>query len=139
MASGVEGVVQSSAGTFGPPVAVSRVSGNEGTIWTEGNTIRFAGPGGDREVPILPDFALPPMPLVTGDPRNQTARWQGLIAVELAPYTALCLNLKARILGESAPNALMPATFAEGLACMQVLDAMRVSANGGGRLVEIHS
>lgn len=137
MTSGLEGVIQSSAGTWGPVVDLARVSGSEGTIWTEGGTVQFSGRSGNRELPIVPALIPPPAPPVTGDPRHQTARWKGLVAVELATYTALCQTLKAAIDGTAAPSPVVPATFADGVACMRVMDAMRASASDGGRTVAV--
>jgi predicted dehydrogenase len=37
--SGVDGIMQSSAGTWGPPLACSRIAGTRGTLWTEGDNV----------------------------------------------------------------------------------------------------
>lgn len=137
MKSGLEGVIQSSAGAWGPPLDVTRVCGSEGTIWTEGGKVRFSGRGGEREIPVPPELALPPAPPITGDPRHHDARWRNLVAVELAPYTVLCRQLRAAIEGAPSPTPIAPADFADGVACMAVLDAIRASAREGGRLVAI--
>jgi predicted dehydrogenase len=136
MKSGLEGVIQSSAGAWGPMLDVARVCGSEGTLWTEAGAVRFAGRSGERTRDNAPELTLPPAPPITGDPRHQTARWKGLVQVELAPYTALCLALKAAIEGK-AGSSVAPATFADGVAAMQVMDAIRASAKDGGRLVAI--
>jgi predicted dehydrogenase len=137
MKNGLEGVIQSSAGAWGPPLDVARVCGTEGTIWTEGGEVRFAGRSGARTLEIAPALALPPAPPITGDPRHETARWKGLVQVELAPYTVLCRTLKAAIEGRPAESPVAPATFADGVACMQVMDAIRASAREGGKAVAI--
>jgi predicted dehydrogenase len=137
MKSGLEGVIQSSAGAWGPPLDVARVCGSEGTLWTERGEVRFAGRNGERTLPIAPDLVLPPAPPITGDPRHETARWKGLVQVELASYTVLCRALKAAIEGNAAPSPVSPATFADGVACMEVMDAIRASALEGGRLVAV--
>jgi predicted dehydrogenase len=137
MESGVEGLMQSSAGTWGPPVDIARISGSEGTIWTEGYTVRFAGRDGEREIPIAPELALPPQPPLPPDPRFQTARWQGLVQVELPSYVALCEAFKAAIDGRPAARPVVPATFADGVAAMRVMDAIRASARNGGAMVRI--
>jgi predicted dehydrogenase len=135
MKSGLEGVIQSSAGAWGPPLDVARVCGSEGTIWTEGGAVRFAGRSGNRE--IAPTLALPPAPPITGDPRHETARWKGLVQVELAPYTVMCRTFKAAIEGVPAESPVAPATFADGVACMEVMDAIRASARESGKLVAV--
>jgi predicted dehydrogenase len=137
MKNGLEGVIQSSAGAWGPPLDVARVCGSEGTLWTERGEVRFAGRSGERTLPITPDLALPPAPPITGDQRHETARWKGLVQVELAPYTVLCRTLKAAIEGTAAPSPVIPATFADGVACMRVMDAIRASARAGGKLVAV--
>jgi len=137
MKSGLEGVIQSSAGAWGPVVDIARVSGSEGTIWTEGGKVRFAGRSGEHEMAIAPELVLPPPPPITDDPRHQTPRWKGLVAVELPAYTVLCQSLKAAIEGRSAKSPIVPATFADGVAAMEVMDAIRASAREGGNMVRI--
>jgi predicted dehydrogenase len=135
MKSGLEGVIQSSAGAWGPPLDIARVCGSEGTLWTERGEVRFSGRSGERTLPIAPDLALPPAPPITDDPRHETARWKGLVQVELPAYTVLCRSLKAAIEGRPAESPIQPATFADGVACMKVMDAIRTSASEGGTLV----
>jgi predicted dehydrogenase len=135
MQSGLDGVIQSSAGTWGPMIDIARVSGSEGTIWTEGGKVHFAGRSGHRE--IAPVVTLPPVPPITDDPRHRTARWQGLVPVELPAYVVLCETLKAAIEGKPAKSPVVPATFADGVAAMQVMDAMRASARDGGAMVRL--
>jgi predicted dehydrogenase len=137
MRNGLEGVIQSSAGAWGPPLDVARVCGTEGTLWTERGEVRFAGRSGERRLEITPELALPPAPPITADPRHETARWKGLVQVELAPYTVLCATLKAAIEGVPAESPVAPATFADGVASMQVMDAIRASAREGGKAVEL--
>jgi len=136
---GAEGVIQSSAGTYGPMLDVTRVSGSKGTLWTEAGAVRFAGRDGMRELEAPAQYALPEQPPVGGDPRFESDRWRNLVTVELAPYTALCQSLKAAILGEESESPLPAATFADGVACMEIMDAIRTSAADGGRLVEVGS
>lgn len=137
MRSGLEGVIQSSAGAWGPPLDLTRVCGSEGTLWTERGEVRFAGRDGERVLPVAPELALPPAPPITADPRHGTARWKGLVQIELAPYTVLCRTLKAAIEGAPAPSPVAPATFADGVACMAVMDAIRASAREGGKVVAV--
>jgi predicted dehydrogenase len=137
MKSGLEGLIQSSAGTWGPPLDVARVAGSKGTLWSEGGAVHFAGPGGNRTIEIKPELALPPAPPITGDPRHETARWKGLVGVELAPYTVLCRTFRAAIEGVPTQSTVAPATFADGVACMEVMDAIRGSARAGGTLVAV--
>jgi predicted dehydrogenase len=134
MRNGLEGVIQSSAGAWGPPLDVARVCGSEGTLWTENGEVRFAGRSGARTLEIASALALPPIPPIPPDPRHETPRWKGLVQVELAPYTVLCRTLKAAIEGRPPASPVRPATFADGVAAMQVMDAIRASAREGGAL-----
>lgn len=137
MANGLEGVIQSSAGTWGPLLDVTRICGSEGTLRTEGGKVLFSGRSGEREVPIAGDLILPPAPPITDDPRHRTARWRNLVQVELPAYTVLCESVRAAIDGRSARSPIVPATFADGVAAMRVMDAIRASAREGGALVRL--
>lgn len=139
MARGTEGVIHYCAGVSGPLLDIVRIAGSQGTLWIEGGIVRCADREGEREVAIPQDLVLPPAPSVAGDPRHGEKRWQLLVSMELAPYTQLCRALRAAILGESAPGPVIPATFADGVACMQVMDAIRASATRSGECVVVGS
>jgi predicted dehydrogenase len=49
----------------------------------------------------------------------------------------LCEALRAGIEGNEAPTSVSVPTFADGLACMRVLDAIRASAHAGGAVVAV--
>ena len=57
--------------------------------------------------------------------------------LELSPYTRMCETLRAAIDGHPAPSPVAAATFADGVAEMAVLDAIRTSAAAGGSLVPV--
>lgn len=137
MARGVEGVIQYSAGASGPVQDIARIAGSKGTIWIDGGTVRFADRSGERALLVPEDLVLPPAPPVPPDPRHAEKRWQMLVSMELPPYTQLCRTMKAAILGEPAPSPVVAATFADGVACMQVMDAVRSSATREGALVAV--
>ncbi len=137
MAGGVEGVIQYCAGVYGPMMDLAHVSGSHGSIWTEGAGIKIADNSGTRDYAIPADLALPPPPPVGSDPRHQEERWKSLVSIELAPYTMLCRAFHAAIHGEASPSSVAPATFADGVAAMEIIDAFRASAADGGRVVEI--
>jgi predicted dehydrogenase len=126
--SGVEGVMQSSAGTWGPPVIMTRVSGTAGTLWTEGDTVWLADRNDVRRVDPPPDLlvARPDPPpadlLVTAyDLMHSTG-------IDVGPYTRLYQILRAAVGGERTPIDPAPATFADGVADMEVMDAIRLSS-----------
>jgi predicted dehydrogenase len=125
LASGVDGVLQQSAGAWGSATGLTRVAGSDGTLWIDGDVVRFADRNGEQVVPVPPDLALPATPL-SDDPRERFTH------LELGPYTRLCEALRAGVEGWAFDAAVPLPTFADGFACMQVLDAVRRSAEGGG-------
>lgn len=137
LTNGAEGIIQQSAGTFGPPAGFFRVVGSKGTLWTEGDAVMLADAAGTRELDLPADLRLAYAPTASDDPRQQTIEWQFLAAIELAPYAQLCASFRAAIEGTAPPSPVAPATFADGVACMKVIDAIRQSSAGGGTLVAV--
>jgi len=129
--SGVAGVMQSTSGAYGPPVFVTRVAGDEGTVWAEFDTVHVADATGQRTIPAPDDLPLlPPEPpaadlLVTAYDNLHA------FGMDLPPYTRLCATFRALIEGRPVPADPPPATFADGLANQQALDAIRRSAETG--------
>ena len=128
-ASGAEGVLQQTAGAWGPSVAVSRVAGSKGTVWLDDGAAWIADASGTRRLPVPDDLALPSPPDANDDPRHRFTH------LELGPYTRLAEVLRAGVEGADLPTTVPVPTFADGLACMRVLDAVRESARRGGDLV----
>jgi predicted dehydrogenase len=133
---GCVGVMQSVAGDRGPMLFATRVAGTRGTAWAEGDRVRVADAGGTRDIPCPPDLdigAADPPPadlLVTAyDLLHSTG-------IDVGPYTRLAERFRARI--EGSPGSLdpEPGTFVDGVATMEVLDAIRQSAREG-RSVEL--
>lgn len=127
--AGAAGVMQSTVGAWGPPLFCTRVAGTAGTVWQEFDTVRVADANGTRKVPPpedLPPAAADPPP---GD--LLTTAYDGLhvFGIEMTPYTRLCTTFRDLIEGRSVADDPKPATFADGLAAMQVLDAIRRSAH----------
>jgi predicted dehydrogenase len=125
---GVAGVMQSTVGAWGPPVFCTRVAGTAGTVWQEFDTVRVADANGTREVPAPDD-----LPLAAPDPPPGdllVTAYDGLHAfgIDMVPYTRLCETFRALIEQRPVPDDPRPATFADGLAAMRVLDAIRRSA-----------
>jgi predicted dehydrogenase len=137
MESGAEGVIQYCAGVYGPTLDLAHFAGSTGSLWIDGGKVMLADRSGTRELPIPDDLKLPPPPPITADPRHDTPRWKMLVGVELAPYTMLCRALKAKITGDPPPSPVIPATFADGLAAMRIIDASRESAAQGGAVVAL--
>lgn len=136
MCGGAEVVLQQTAAAWGPMVNLSRVAGTAGTLWTEGEEVWLATASGVERLAVPPDLALPSPPAVSEEPAHRFTH------LEVGPYTRLAHALRERIAagGEPVPPRAgipSPATFADGVACMEVLDAMRSSAAAGGALVEL--
>jgi hypothetical protein len=106
---------------------MTRVAGTEGTVWIEGGIVRIADRVGTRELPVPLDLTLPP---VSSDGSIQQPAAVGL-------YTRLCEALRTAIDGEGPASAVPVPTFADGVACMEVLDAIRKSADHQGELVTL--
>ncbi|MDQ1468273.1 MAG: hypothetical protein QOH10_2688 [Actinomycetota bacterium] len=130
--SGVEGVMQQTAAGWGPMRGVTTVAGTDGTVWIDGDRAWIADRDGTRLLDAPEDLALPPRATTeSDDPRHRFTH------LELGPYTRLCEALRAAAMRAPYPDAVAVPTFADGLAEMLVLDAVRASARAGGALVEV--
>ena len=129
--SGVQGVLQQSAGSWGPPVNVTRVSGSEGSLWVEEDGVWVETPDGRRRVEVPEELRLAPPPEASDDPRHRFTH------IELSPFTRLCEVFDDLIAGRPVRHPAPPATFHDGYAAMLVLDAMRASAGAGGASVRV--
>lgn len=127
--NGVEGSMQQTAGAWGPMATMWRCAGTHGTVWTEGGKVFVANKDGTSELPVPDDLILPPPP-PAADPNSANR----LSHFELGPFTRLCEALRDGVEGRDVKSAVSVPTFRDGLACMQVLDAMRASAAQGGTL-----
>jgi predicted dehydrogenase len=110
---------------------VTRVAGTEGTVWIESGTVKVADRNGARDLPVPADLMLPPPPPPSDDPRQRPP------GVELSAFTRLCEVLRAAMDGGAPATTVPVPTFADGVACMEVLDAIRKSAAKGGELVRL--
>jgi predicted dehydrogenase len=129
MSNGVEGVLQQSAGVWGPMAGMTNVAGTEGTVWVDGGVVKVADRNGTRDLQVPEDLALAPPP-PDPDPRKR-------VGIELSAFTRLFEVLRVAMEG-GKPSAAVPIpTFADGVACMEVLDAIRVSAAKDGELVKL--
>jgi predicted dehydrogenase len=130
--NGVEGVLQQTAGAWGPSATMTRVAGTEGVVWVDGADVWLANRDGKRQLMPTPDLELPPPPpAVTDDSRRQFSQF------EMGPYVRLAEALRARVDGREPSAAVPLPTFADGVAAMQVIDAARASAAKDGARIEI--
>jgi predicted dehydrogenase len=130
--SGVEGVLQQTAASWLPSVAgLAVVAGSEGTIEVTGERAYLSDRGGRRMLDVPDDLRLGAHATESDDPRERFTH------LELGPYTKLAGVLHAGVEGRPFPPSVATPTFADGVACMQVLDAIRASAVAGGALVAV--
>ena len=137
--SGLVGSLQSTSGDWGSWVVVTRVCGPRGSVWIDGLTdaVFVADRNGTRRLPVPEELrAGPPEPV---PPDALHSAYERMIAhgMDVAPYTQLARVFRQRILGEPMPAWARPATFADGVAQMEVLDAIRRSAAEGGRWTDV--
>jgi predicted dehydrogenase len=134
--SGVAGVLQSTAADWGPPLIETRIAGSLGTAWITGlgDRVHVADRHGSRRVAVDPDLSAPviePEPL---PPDLLATTYEQMTAhgLDLPPYTRLATVFRDRIAGRPVPDEPRAATFADGVAAMAVLDAIRASAREDG-------
>jgi predicted dehydrogenase len=131
MRSGAVGVMQSTPADWGSYLIETRVIGSTGTAWIDGvgTKVWIADRDGTRPVPFGDDLpttssaeALPAEALHT--------TYDHMIAhgLDLPPYTRLAETFRDLILGRPIAADPKPATFADGVKGMQVLDTIRRSA-----------
>jgi predicted dehydrogenase len=132
--SGVEIVMQQTAASWTPGVVgMTVVAGTGGTLEVDGTGVWCSDRSGRRLLEPPGDLALPPPPGMSDDPRHRYTH------LEIGPYTRLSEALRAGIEGNELPSNVPVPTFADGLACMHVLDAIRASSAAGGSLVAVNS
>ena len=130
LASGVHGVLQQTGAAWGSPPGLTAVAGTDGTIWMDGDDAWLADRSGTRrlDAPAGVPRQAPP----DDDPRHRFTH------LELGPYTRLCEVLRAGVDGTAIDSPVPVPTFADGVACMKVLDAARASAAAAdGRVVRL--
>jgi predicted dehydrogenase len=140
MESGAVGTMQSTPSDRGPLLIETRVVGSRGTAWIEGvgATVKVADSGGTRTLAIPDDLvvasaARPPREVLQTTYEQMTGH-----GLDLGPYTRLAEHFLARIRGNPPPPGPEPATFADGVADLTVLDAIsRSAANGRTVAVEL--
>ncbi len=125
--TGVDGILQSSAGSWGPPAFCSRISGTRGTVTIQGDDVVLADRSGTTTLDVPDDLKLPAPVPPPGELLHTTYDMLHSMGIDLAPYTRLFEAMAARIHGAAPASDPVPATFADGVACQAVLDAIRKS------------
>jgi predicted dehydrogenase len=130
--SGIEVVLQQTAASWtANVVGASVVAGTDGTLEIGADGVALSDRAGRRLLEVPADLALPEAPGTSDDPRHRYTH------LELGPYTRLCEALRAGAEGVGVPDRVPIPTFADGLAGMQVLDAIRASAAAFGAVVPV--
>jgi predicted dehydrogenase len=129
MRSGCEVTFQQTAAAWGPVGSLTAVAGPLGTLSVTGDEVSVADRTGIRRLEVADDLRLPDPPGVDrDDPRYAFQH------LELPPAIRLAEHFRDRILGAELPADPTGATFYDGVAAMEVLDAIRRSAMAGGAL-----
>jgi predicted dehydrogenase len=131
MSNGCDVVLQQTAGAFGPATGITRIAGSEGTVWIQGGQAWLADATGSRELPVPDDLALPAGPEPSANAAHAHTH------LEIGPYTRLAEAFRAGIEGRARQSAVPVPTFADGLAGMLVLDAIRASDAADGARVTL--
>jgi predicted dehydrogenase len=135
-ATGVTGIMHATAATWGPPLLETRVSGTGGTAWLQGDVVQVAGPDGTRTVEVPDDLQLgAPVP-PPADLLKTAYDFMHSMGIDRHPYARLYGVLRSRMAGRAVPDEPPPATFADGVAGMAVLDAIR-RADAEGTWVDV--
>jgi predicted dehydrogenase len=124
--SGVDGIMQSSAGAWGPPVSCSRIAGTRGTLWTEGDSVYVADRAGQRQLEV-PEELRNPAPIPPDFDAVTAYDQMHTMGIDLGPFTKLFCVLRARMADRAAVSDPAAATFADGVAVQAVMDAIRRS------------
>jgi predicted dehydrogenase len=130
-ASGCDVVLAQTAGAWGEGAGITRVAGSRGTVWLDAGVAMLADRTGTRPLPVPPELELPAPPEPAADAAHAYTH------LELGPYTRLGGCFLAGVCGRPMPGAVPVPTFADGLADMRVLDAIRASAAAGGARVNV--
>lgn len=134
MRSGAEASLIQSASAVGPGYSSTRVLGTAGSLWAEGSGVRLAREDEDPAGRLLETPPGAELPDVTHLASGALAE---MTKMELPPYIRLATAFRDAIEGRPAGPGPAAATFADGWACMRVLDAARASAEADGAWKEV--
>ena len=104
---------------------MTRISGTEGSVWLEGEAVHLATAAGERVVDVPADLVQgPPVPPPM-DLMKTAYDFMHSMGIDRVPYAQLFTAFRQRIAGETPDDWAPFPTFADGVAGMQVLDAIR--------------
>jgi predicted dehydrogenase len=128
---GTVGSLQSVASDRGPMLFETRIVGTTGTARAQGDRVFVSDASGTREIACPPELAVPPAEPPPSDLLVTDYDSLHSTGIDLGPYTRLAEVFRAQIEGTKVGDTPEPATFADGVASMRVLDAIRRSAASG--------
>ncbi len=133
MRNGTVGVMQSTAADHGVLVE-TRVTGSRGAAWIEGvgATVKVAGPSGVATQAVPDGVGVARAPKLPEGSVTTAYERMTTFGVEFGPYTRLAAAFRDLIEGREVEGPT-PATFADGVAQMAVLEAITESAAHDGR------
>ena len=134
MNNGCDVVLAQTAGAWGAMTGITRIAGTRGTVWIDGTTAMLADRAGTRALPVPSDLVLPVLPAAPAAVDDSAHAYTHL---ELGPYTRLAECFLAGVCGRPPSDAVPIPTFADGLAGMRVLEAIRASAAADGARVNV--
>jgi predicted dehydrogenase len=129
--NGVDGVFVQTAASWATTAGTTVVAGSRGTVGIDAAGPWIADANGRRPLAVPDDLRLPEPPAESDDPRHRFTH------LELQPYRKLCEALRAGVDGCAADGAVPVPTFHDGVAGMEVLDAIRASAAANGAIVRV--
>jgi predicted dehydrogenase len=129
---GAAGMMQSIASDRGPMLFATRIIGSAGTAWVEGDRVRIADASGTRDVEMPPDLLVGASDPPPADLMHTAYDLLHSTGIDFGPYTRLARVFREAIDGRDVDTFdPRPATFADGVTSMAVLDAIRRSAREG--------
>jgi predicted dehydrogenase len=129
--NGVDGVLVQTAASWATTAGTTVVAGTRGTVGIDTDGPWVADANGRRRLTVPDDLRMPEPPAESDDPRHRFTH------LELQPYTKLCEAFRAGVDGCAAEGAVPVPTFHDGVAGMEVLDAIRASADANGAIVRV--
>jgi predicted dehydrogenase len=127
---GVEGLIQSSAATLGPPLLATKMVGSTGVAWIDPltRTVVIDVGDGPQEVPFPPDLVspppMPPAPELINTTYDQWHSTGNEAVISGRMYRAV----RSLILGEDRSTPELLPTFADGAAIQAIIEALETSS-----------
>jgi predicted dehydrogenase len=135
--NGATVLMHSSCAARGPFMGITKILGSAGTAWLQGDQVWIDTGNGAEQLPVPHDLpVLPPDPPPVELLHTAYDMWHSM-GIDLAPFTRLYEQLRDRVFGRPIPEDPAGATFADGLACQRVLDAIRASSAQTGAWIAI--